>query len=112
MRKPTAVYALLALAGLVGPWYFNIRYALGGGSPTDIPAALELAFANSVSSSLSTDLFIAYLAFALWAVLEARRIGIPRGWVYPLLGLCVSFAFAFPLFLYQRERHSAREESS
>ena len=60
----------LALAGLLGPWYFNIAYVTGGGDPTDIAGALVLAFANPVSASLSVDLLIAFAVFAVWA---ARR---------------------------------------
>ncbi len=104
MRFREVTYAVLALAGLLIPWYFNLGYAASGASLLDLGAAARLAFANPVSSSLSADVFIAFAAFALWAWPEARRIGMRAGWVYPLLGLIVAFAFAFPLFLLLRER--------
>jgi hypothetical protein len=105
MTLREAVYGPLALAGLVATWYFNISYAMQGGSLSDIDAAARLAFANPISSSLSVDVLIAFVAFALWAGPEARRIGMRAGWVYPLLGLFIAFAFAYPLFLLRRERH-------
>lgn len=105
MTLREAVYALFTLAGLVAPWFFNISYAAQGGNLIDIGAAARLAFSNPISSSLSADLLIAFLAFAFWVGSEARRIGMRAGWMYPLLGLFIAFAFAFPLFLLRRERH-------
>ena len=103
MSRRAAMYGALAAAGLVLPWYFNIRYIAEGGSLIDIPAALRLAFANPISSSFSADLLVAFVAFTIWSVIESRRIAIRYGWVYPLIGLFVGFAFAFPLFLLRRE---------
>lgn len=105
MTLREAAFALLAVAGVICPWIFNIGYIAEGGSLTDIGAAADLAFANAVSSSFSADLLIGFAAFAVWVIAEARRIEMRRGWVYPLLGLVVAFAFAFPLFLLLRERH-------
>ena len=108
-RFREALYGVLALAGLLGPWYFNVQYVTGGGNPADIAGALMLAFANPVSASLSLDLLIAFAAFALWAGPEARRVGMRSGWLYPVIGLLIAFAFAFPLFLFLRERRLGYE---
>jgi hypothetical protein len=108
MRPREAVYAVLAIAGLGFTWFFNIAHLAGGGSFTDIPAVLRLAYANPIASSFSSDLFVAFAAFVVFALAEARRTGMPRGWLYPLLGLFIAFAFAFPLFLFVRERHLRR----
>lgn len=108
MRPREALYALLAVIGVVTTWYFNIVYVIRGGSWTDIPAVVRLAFANPIASSFSADLLVAFVTFAIWSVVEARRIGMRGGWMYPLIGLFVAFAFAFPLFLCNRERHLRR----
>ena len=108
MRPREAVYAVIAVLGLAAPWYFNLRYVTGGGSAVDVVGMIRLAFANPISSSLSADVTIAYLAFAIWAPLEAQRIGMRRGWLYSVLGLFIAVAFALPLFLFQRERHLRR----
>lgn len=105
MTAREAPYALLAVAGLVATWWFNIAYMAAGGSWLDLPAVTRLAFANPIASSFSGDLIVAFLAFALWSPAEARRLGMRRGWAYPLVGLLLAFAFAFPLFLFIRERH-------
>ena len=105
MAPREAVYALLAAAGLAATWYFNVVHVRAGGSFLDLRAVLGLAFANPISSSFSADLFVAFAGFVVFAIAEARRIGMRRGWLYPLLGLTLAFAFAFPLFLFARERH-------
>jgi hypothetical protein len=108
MSLREGIYFLLALAGLVATWYFLLAYAAGGGSWADIPAVLRLAYANDISSSFASDLFVAFAAFAVFSIAEARRIGIRRGWIYPLLALFFGLAFAFPLFLFARERRLQR----
>jgi len=40
-------------------------------------------------------------------VIEARRIGMKKVWVYLLLSGVTALAFTFPLFLAMRERHLA-----
>ena len=37
----------------------------------------------------------------------ARRIGMRHAWIYPVLTFTVALGFAFPLFLFMRERHLA-----
>ena len=108
MTAREALYALLAAAGLVATWWFNIAYLAAGGSWADLPAVLRLAFANPISSSFSADLFVSFATFVVWAVVEARRIGMRAGWAYPLAGLFLGFALVFPLFLFARERHLRR----
>lgn len=104
MRAREAAYAGLALLGLLGTWYFNIQYVAQGGGFN--PAAwLRLGFVNPAAASITVDLLVAFATFLVWTVLEARRLGMPVAWLYPVIGFLVAFAFAFPLFLLMRERH-------
>ena len=104
MSAREAAYAGLALLGLLGTWYFNIQYVAQGGAFN--PAAwLRLGFVNPAAASLTVDLLVAFATFILWTVLESRRLRMRAGWLYPVLGLLVAFAFALPLFLLLRERH-------
>jgi hypothetical protein len=105
MSGREAIYGLLAVLGLVVPWYFNFQYAAQGGNLGDLVGFFSMGFVNPVASSLTLDLTIAFAAFVLWAIPESRRIGMRAGWLYPLLGFFIAFAFAFPLFLLMRERH-------
>ena len=40
----------------------------------------------------------------MFIVVEARRLGMKRAWLYIVLSLVTAFAFTFPLFLAMRER--------
>ena len=96
-------YALLSLIGLVLTWYFNIQFMRQSEGLFDLSAFMQGAFANPASSSLSTDLTIAVIAFVIWMVSEAKRLEMKNWWVYIALTFGVAFAFAFPVFLYVRE---------
>ena len=101
-------YAVLAAAGLLGPWYFNINFMLDTSFLFDYLEFIRQGFANDASSSMTVDVFVAAIAFCIWVVHEARRLGIAHGWVYIVLTFGIAFAFAFPLFLLIREGHLKR----
>lgn len=56
------------------------------------------------AAQLAADLGIAFLAFALWAAWEGRRIGMRTWWVPVPASLLVGLCFALPLFLLLREQ--------
>ena len=108
MRARELLLAVVAAIGLVGTGYYNARYIGGGGGVFDLSGFARLAFVNDISSTLTIDAFVAWLAFTIWAPLESRRLGMRFGWAYPVIGLLVALAFAFPLYLLLRERHLRR----
>lgn len=55
------------------------------------------------AAQLAADVSLAFVAFAMWALWEGRRLGI-RGWVVIPASLLVGLCFAVPLFLLMRER--------
>jgi hypothetical protein len=78
------LYLVLAGLGLVGTGYFNAQW-FNGDFEHSVKGFLEAAFANSASSSF----------------------GMRNTWIYVVLSSVIAFAFAFPLFLWARERHLA-----
>ncbi len=94
-----ALLLVLALAGLVLPWWFNLRYFACGGSlaPGDFFGA---AFANPLSTAITLDVYIAALAFCI-GVAQDRGAGPRRWWALPL-GFGVGLSFALPLYLWWR----------
>ena len=56
------------------------------------------------AAQLAADVGIAFLAFALWAAWEGRRIGMSTWWLPIPASLLVGLCFALPLFLLLRER--------
>jgi hypothetical protein len=101
------VYAALAAIGLVVTWYFNLQFMSESGGSFSAVEFVRAGYANSASSSLSNDLLVGIAAFTIWSFAEARRLGMRHWWIYPVLTFGVAFAFAFPLFLFVRERRLA-----
>jgi hypothetical protein len=100
----TAVYLCLAVAGLVGTWYFNLQFGAGDGGRNYVQAW----FANPASSSAAVDVIVTALAACVFFVAEGRRLGMRRAWVLVPLTFLVALAFTFPLFLALRERLLSR----
>ncbi|MWV50157.1 DUF2834 domain-containing protein [Rathayibacter sp. VKM Ac-2803] len=96
------IYLVLAIAGLVGTWTWNIRAVL-----ESVDFLGDLTRGGPAVSSITTDLLIVAIAAVAFMVVEGRRVGMRRVWVLVLLAPLVALAFAFPLFLALRERHLA-----
>ncbi|WP_158866717.1 DUF2834 domain-containing protein [Leifsonia sp. AG29] len=96
------LYLVLSLAGLIGTWTFNIVAVL---QHRDYLG--DWTGSGPAVTSLTIDVLVAATAAIVFMIVEARRIGMRRVWVYIVLIPLVAFAFAFPLFLAMRERHLA-----
>ena len=64
---------------------------------------LERWFASLPAAQITVDLALAFVAFALWAAWEGRRLGMRTWWVPVPASLLVGLCFALPLFLLLRE---------
>jgi hypothetical protein len=93
------VYLALSLVGLIGTFAFN---ALAVAQLRDFLG--DWANSGPAVSSLTVDLAIAAIAGSVLIIVEAKRVGMKRGWLYVLLSGITAFAFTFPLFLAMRER--------
>jgi putative Ca2+/H+ antiporter (TMEM165/GDT1 family) len=56
------------------------------------------------AAQLAADVSIAFVAFALWAAWEGRRLRMRTWWLPVPASLLVGLCFALPLFLLVRER--------
>jgi hypothetical protein len=78
----------------------------------DVTGFFTVFFQTRRSAQLAVDVIIAFLAFALWAAWEGRRIEM-RGWWLPIpASALVAFCFAVPLFLLLRERAVRQRQAS
>ncbi|WP_101757948.1 DUF2834 domain-containing protein [Oceanicoccus sp. KOV_DT_Chl] len=103
MSALRGVYLLLAIAGLVIPWYFNLQFIAESGGGFDVAEFIAASSSNAASSSLSWDLTIACLAGLIWIYAESKRLQMPFFWVYIVLAFTIAYAFAFPLYLFFRQ---------
>lgn len=69
---------------------------------------IELARSGT---KVALDLSIAFIAFALWAAWEGRRLRMRSWWVPIPASLLVGLCFALPLFLLLRERAIQPEDA-
>ncbi|WP_246837284.1 DUF2834 domain-containing protein [Salinibacterium sp. UTAS2018] len=92
-------FATLSIVGLVGTWIFNalaivqMRNFLG-----------DWFGSGPAVNSLGVDLLVVAIAGSILIIIEARRLGMKRAWLYIVLSGITAFAFTFPLFLAMRER--------
>ncbi len=104
MRKnwtPLAfVYLGLAIAGLVGTWWFNALAVIQMSNFIG-----DWVGSGPAVSSLTVDLLVAAVAGSVFIIVEARRLGMKHGWAYVVFSGLTAFAFTFPLFLAMRQRH-------
>lgn len=101
-----AVYLVLSGAGLVGTWYFNLRFAAGSGT-----SYLGGWFANPASSSVAVDVIVTATAACGFYVIEGRRLRMGWTWLLVPLTFLLALAFTFLLFLALRERALLRAGS-
>ncbi|QWT24139.1 DUF2834 domain-containing protein [Subtercola sp. PAMC28395] len=92
-------YLVLAVVGLVGTWSFNVLSII---QLRDFVG--DWVNSGPAVSSLTVDLLVAAVAGSILIIVESRRLGMKRGWLYVVLAGVTAFAFVFPLFLAMRER--------
>ena len=96
------IWLALALVGLAGTWIFN---ALAIVQMSDFIG--DWVGSGPAVSSLTVDLLVVAVAGSILIVVESRRLGMKRAWLYIVLSGVTAFAFTFPLWLAMRERKLA-----
>ena len=103
----TFAYLLLAAAGLVLPWYFNLAFIAQGGSFAPAPFVAAVS-ANALTTGITWDVYLAAAAASVWMLADARRSGLRGAWLHVALTFAVGLAFAYPLYLARREAYRVR----
>jgi len=98
------VYLALGIVGLAATWTLNILAIVSG---SDFVG--EWATNGFATQSLQVDLLVLAVAFGVFLIVEARRIGMRHAWVFLPLAAITAAAFAIPLFLALRERKLAAQ---
>jgi hypothetical protein len=95
------LYLVLAIIGLIVPYYFLIMFLAAHG--LDARAFLQQLFGTQISTFFAVDLLLSSVVFVIYLRHEARRYSVDHGWLYLIALLTVGLSFALPLFLYVRE---------
>jgi hypothetical protein len=115
------LYYAVGIASVVLGWYFNIRFvkefSAGATNPIWGPGSwsdyIRLMFVNPAASSASQDyIFGNVVLLPLWTIIDGRRRGIARPWLYFVCSLFTSFAFAWAFYLATVERQRRHENAA
>ncbi|RWR23237.1 DUF2834 domain-containing protein [Microbacterium enclense] len=99
---------VLSILGLVGTWTFNVVAVV-----QMVDFLGDLVSSGPAVSSITVDLLVVAVAGSVFILVEGRRQGMRRPWLYVALSAITAFAFTFPLFLAMRERKlTARARAS
>lgn len=95
-----SVYLALAIVGAIVP------YALFG--PLILEGAgwqvwLDQLLGAPAARGLTGDITVSAVVFLVWSFREAKRLGVARWWIYPVVMCGIGLSCAFPLFLWVRE---------
>jgi len=108
---PAVAWVYLGFAALGGAstWTYNIMAMRELGRMFTPAEFVRVGFEGpAVLGSVAADFWVGSLVSLVWLVVEARRLGMRRVWLYLALTLMIAWAFAFPLFLHMRERRLAQ----
>ena len=98
-------FLILAIIGLVTAMVFNGIASVQGQN------YLGAWFGSAADWVLSLDILIVAIAGSALMIMEAKRLGMKRVWLYIVVSGVTAFAFTFPLFLAIRERKLSQIEA-
>lgn len=106
-RALCVCYGLFTAAGFVLMSWLAVDFVVAhraGGVTGVVGDFVSEALSNPATVFIYTDLTLAWIALAVFMIVEARRLGMRHVWAYivgaPLLALAVSL----PAFMYVRQR--------
>jgi hypothetical protein len=99
------VYYVVGLSSLVLGWYFNVRYTHLYGHRANYVNYTKMLFTNWAADSAAQDYIIANVVLLpLWTIVEGGRRGLKLAWIFFVMSLFTSLAFAVAMFLAFMER--------
>jgi predicted alpha/beta superfamily hydrolase len=96
-NKRALFFFILSGVGLITAWYYN------GIAVMKSQDYLAAWFGTEVDLVLSIDLLIVAIAGSAFMVMEAKRLGMRRVWLYIALSGITAMAATFPFFMAMRE---------
>jgi hypothetical protein len=115
------VYYVIGVASIGLGYYFNHQfvdqYAVEGGNPIWGPGSwqqfIQLGYANPAAASASQDYtIINVILLPLFTIIDGRRRGIRRPWLFFVASLFTSCAFAYAFYFAIIERQRRHEKAA
>ena len=108
------VYYAVGVASLVLGWYFNIRYVHTYHDASYVNYT-KMLFTNWAADSAAQDYTIVNVVLLpLWSIVDGRRRGLRVPWIFFVMSLFTSLAFAMAMYLafVERQVRYARRRSA
>jgi hypothetical protein len=106
--SPSLLEGLFYFFGLVSlflGWYFNVRYTHQYGHQASYVNYTKALFTNWASDSAAQDYTMVNLVLLpLWTIVDGRRRGLRAAWIFFVMSLFTSLAFAMAFYLAFVER--------
>jgi len=96
------IYLALAIINGIVLYAFFVPWSNVHGF--DVALMLQEIMATSLSTAIFLDAILVSVVFVIWVFLEQSRVKVPYFWIPIVTIPLVGIAFAFPLYLYLRER--------
>ena len=104
---PECLYYFLGVVSLGLGWYFNVRYVHQYGHEATYVGYTKALFSNWASDSAAQDyIMVNVILFPLWSITDGRRRGLRIPWIFFVVSLFTSLAFAVAFYLAFVERQS------
>lgn len=102
------VFLLLAIAGLVGPYYFMYKFIEANNWEWSTALFFEQINANAGMKILNADLTVAATTFLVFIIYKrsVQSISTKRFLTYFASLFLVGFSLAFPLYLYHNHKNT------
>lgn len=99
------LYYLFGVVSLGLGWYFNIRYTHQYGHNATYVGYTKALFSNWAADSAAQDyIMVNVVLLPLWTIVDGRRRGLRAPWIFFVISLFTSLAFAMALYLAFVER--------
>jgi len=100
-----ALYYFFGVASLGLGWYFNVRYVHQYGHTATYVGYTKALFSNWAADSAAQDyIMVNVVLFPLWSITDGRRRGLRLPWIFFVMSLFTSLAFAVAFYLAFVER--------
>lgn len=109
------LYYVVGISSLCLGWYFNVRYVHAYPHQASYVNYTKMLFSNWASDSAAQDYTIVNVVLLpLWTIVDGRRRGMRVPWIFFVMSLFTSLAFAMAMYLafVERQIRYVREESA
>lgn len=100
-------FYVFGVVSLLLGWYFNVRYVHQYGAHASYVNYTKTLFDNWASDSAAQDYIIVNVVlFPLWSIVDGRRRSMRAPWLFFVMSLFTSLAFAVAMYLAFVERQN------